>query len=379
MSEPSASPAAPVSDSAMTAALIREITAEARSSGRSLVHDPDAPPDADGDDAGEPASGQTRTQKRKDSNAEDSTESPEDSTESDSGDDQGDEQGDDPEQAEPQGEINAERVKQALAREGGVDMLELAEALGVPPEALKVTPATHKALRIAQKRAREMAASAEKLSRDLQAKYGEQGAALDAAAKGDLTPAIEFIEKTFGMPWNELNRMVAGLMQGKPAKDLHEKRELLELRKKAAEREEADKKAAAERAQQQKVSDAKQWIANSIKGDKLATDDLNRQLSEAGFPTITDLVFEEMAANYKNGLTDPKKALDRVKAKLSKQARALQAVGFGTKPAPAKPRPTTSSRPRAEAQSGAEGNARPMNDKELREAVLKEAGLWRSR
>ena len=357
----------------MTAALIREITAEARASGKSLVHDPDAPPDAT---AEPPAAGQTRTAKPKDPNAEES--SPEDNeetrAESDSSDDQSD-----ADETEPQGEIDPDRVRAALRREGGVDMLELAEALGVPPETLKVTPATHKALRIAQKRAREMAANAEKLSRDLQSKYGDQASALEAAGKGDLSPAIEFIEKTFGMPWNELNRMVAGLMQGKPAKDLHEKRELLELRKKAAEREEADKKAAAEQAQQQKVADAKQWIANSLRGDKLATEDLNRQLSEAGFPTITDLVFEEMAANWKNGLTDPRKALEKVKFKLSKQARALQSAGFGTKPSAApKSKPMATSRPRAEAQAGAAGNARPMTDRELREAVLKEAGLWRS-
>lgn len=373
MSEPSATTSANVSDSAATAALIQQITAEARSSGQSLVYDPDAPPEA-GDDA-DPAPVQPRPAKPKDPTNDQSSDE-------ETGDPEGDEhdQGDgEQEQAGQTGEVDAEAVKRALAREGGVDMLELADALGVPPETLKVTAATHKALRIQQKRAREMADKATKLSQELREKYGDQGAALAAASKGELTPAIEFIEKTFGMSWNDVNRMVVGLMQGKPAKDLEEKRELLSLRKKEAERAEAEKKAATERQQQQKVSEAKAWIASSIKGDKLATEDLNRQLSDAGFPTITDLVYEELAANYKAGLTDPKRALERVKAKLSKQARALQAAGLGGKPAPPKPKPTTSARPRSDAQTGLDGNSRPMTDAELRQAVLKEAGLWRGK
>lgn len=375
MSEPSATTSATpqVSDAAATAALIREITAEARSTGKSLLFDPEAPTEAS-DEAGDAAPVQPRTAKPKENP--DADESSEETDPEGDEHDQADDAEQEPEQA---GEIDPEAVKRALTREGGVDMLELAEALGVPPESLKVTGATHKALRIQQKRAREMAAQAEKLSRELREKYGDQGAALEAAKKGELTPAIEFIEKTFGLSWNDINRMVVGLMNGKPAKDLEEKRELLALRKRESERVEAEKKAEAERVQTQKLTEAKAWISNAIKGDKLATDDLNRQLADAGFPTITDLVFEEMRANYRNGLTDPKKALERVKAKLSKQARALQAAGLGGKPAPAKPKPTTSARPRAEAGAGLDGNARPMTDRELREAVLKEAGLWRNR
>lgn len=377
MSEPSAttSAAPAASDAVSTAELIRQITAEARSTGQSLVHDPDAPPDAaDGDASDAPVQPRPTKPKKDPSNEQEPEESSAESDEHGEADDPEQEQA----EQEP-GEIDGEAVKRALRTEGGVDMLALAAALGVPPESLKVTSAQHMALRLAQKKAKAMAADAEKLSRDLREKYGEQAAALQAAAKGELQPAIEFIEKTFGLSWNEINRMVVGLMQGKPAKDLGEKRELLELRKREAERAEAEKKTQAEQAQAKKVADAKAWIATSIKGDKLATAELNQQLSDAGFPTITDLVFEEMAANYKNGLTDPKKALDRVKAKLAKQARALQAVGLGGKPAPAKPAPTTSARPRAQATAGLDGNARPMTDAELRQAVLKEAGLWRGK
>jgi hypothetical protein len=180
------------------------------------------------------------------------------------------------------------------------------------------------------------------------------------------------------MGWNELNKMVGQLLQGKPVKDLEAKRELIELRKKESARAEAEKKSLEEKATQQKVTDAKTWITNSLKGDKLATPELNKQLSEAGFPTITDLVFEEMKAGYARGLTDPRKALEVVKQKLTKQARALSAVVGTSKPAPApKPKPLSSSKPRADGQTGSAGNGRAMTDKELREAVLKEAGLWR--
>lgn len=362
----------------MTAQLIREITAEARASGQSLVHDPDAPPDAGdtdaptpdgkgkGKDKGPPQPKEENTTDETDKSAEDPETPSEDESDAES------------ESAEPTGEIDAEAVKRALANADadGVDMLALAEALGVDPEKLKVTAAQHRVLRIQQSKAKRMIKEAHDTAKRLNEQYGDQVAARKAVSEGDLNPAIEFVEKTFGMSWNELNKVVGQLLQGKPVADLEQKRELLELRKKEAARAEAEKKAAEDKAREQKVVDAKAWITSSIKGDKLATPELNKQLADAGFPTITDLVFEEMQANYSKGLTDPKKALERVKAKLTKQAKALQSAGLITKPATTKPK-TTSSKPRANAQAGAAGNGRPMTDKELREAVLREAGLWR--
>lgn len=377
MPEPSAAPAAPPpAEATSTAALIAQITAEARASGQSLVHDPDAPSEpGDGDTLDETPAAKRKVPKPKteiEKNVQDDGESEETgSTE------EPEATGEDGETSEPQAGLDPEAIKRALAGEDGVDMLALAAALGVDPEKLKVTPAQHAVLRLQQKKAREMAKQAHDLSKRLTEQYGDQVKARKAVAEGNLDPAIEFIEGTFGMSWNELNRMVGQLLQGKPVKDIEAKRELQQLRKKEAERVEAEKKAEAERATAQKVSDAKAWIASSIKGDKLATPELNKQLAEAGFPTITDLVFEEMQAGYAKGLTDPRKALERVKIKLTKQAKALQnAVGSG-KPAPPKPKPTTSARPRADAQTGAAGNGRPMTDAELRQAVLKEAGLWR--
>jgi hypothetical protein len=361
-----------MSDAAMTAALIKEITAEARASGQSLVHDPDAPADPLDDTTPETPAGKRRTPP-KDSDDDESTEAEENPRDESEGDAS---EGDADESAGPQS-LDPEAIKRALDSEGGVDMLALATALGVDPEKLGVTPAQHAVLRLQQKKARDMARQAHDLSKKLQEQYGDQVKARKAAAEGDLNPAIEFIEATFGMSWNDLNRMVGQLLQGKPVKDLESKRELLELRKKESARVEAEKKAAEDRAKAQKVTDAKAWIASSIKGDKLATPDLNKQLADAGFPTITDLVFEEMSANYSKGLTDPRKALERVKLKLTKQAKALASAGLVSKPAAPKPKPTTSSRPRAEAQTGSAGNGRPMTDAELRQAVLKEAGLWR--
>ncbi len=356
----------------MTAQLIQQITAEARSTGQSLVFDPDAPPEASGDD-GEATPAVKRKvpakPKEESSDAEEPSEAeadPESATE----------ESDESEQAD-KGPLDAEAVARALAGPDGVDMLALAEALGVDPEKLGVTPAQHRVLRLQQSKAKRMIQQAHDLGKKLNEQYGDQVKARKAVADGDLNPAIEYIEGTFGMSWNDLNRMVGQLLQGKPVKDLEQKRELLELKKREAARVEAEKKTADAKVIEQKTVDAKAWIASSIKGDKLATPELNRQLADAGFPTITDLVFEEMQANYSKGLTDPKRALERVKLKLTKQAKALQSTGLLGKPAPGKPKPTTSAKPRAEAQAGAAGNGRPMTDAELRQAVLKEAGLWR--
>jgi hypothetical protein len=372
MPEPSATPATPpMSDSAMTAALIREISTEARTSGKSLVFDPEAPPDAG--DTGEEAPA-PKGKAKVPAKPNEETENVEDGETEESSEDES--PGEDDGEAKPQTEIDPEAVKRALGGDDGVDMLALAEALGVDPEKLGVTPAQHRILRLQQSKAKQMIRQAHDLGKKLNDTYGDQVAARKAVEQGELNPAIEFVEKTFGMPWNELNRMVSQLLQGKPVKDLEQKRELLELRKKEAARVEAEKKAAEAKATEQKVVDAKAWIASSIKGDKLATPELNKQLAEAGFPTITDLVFEEMQANYSKGLTDPRKALERVKLKLTKQAKALASAGLISKPTPPKPK-VTSAKPRNDAQTGSAGNGRPMTDAELRQAVLKEAGLWR--
>ena len=360
------------SDSALTAQLIREITAEARASGQSMTFDPEAPETGDTDEP--PAKGKPKAT----SKPKEETDNVEESGDQESAEDDETAGEDDAEEnPEPTGEIDTEAVKRALAADGGVDMLALAAALGVDPEKLKVTAGQHTVLRLQQTKAKQMIRQAHDLSKKLNEQYGDQVKARKAVADGDLNPAIEFVENTFGMSWNELNKAVGLLLQGKPVPDIEQKRELLELKKKEAARAEADKKAADEKAKAQKVTDAKAWIASSIKGDKLATPDLNKQLADAGFPTITDLVFEEMQANYSKGLTDPKKALERVKLKLTKQAKALQAAGLIAKAPATKPKPSLSAKPRADAQTGSAGNGRPMTDKELREAVLKEAGLWR--
>jgi hypothetical protein len=171
--------------------------------------------------------------------------------------------------------------------------------------------------------------------------------------------------------------MIADLLQGKPPGDLEQKRELRELKKREADREAQRQREQAEAQKAAKVTDAKKWIANSIRGDKLADATMNEQLRAAGMPTVVDMVFEEMQANYSRGLTDPKQALERVKAKLTKHAKALQAAGVLPKPK-LKPKPSvTASPPRAAAQTGSAGNGREMTDAELRQAVLKEAGIYR--
>jgi len=382
--EPSAPQLIPTpapSDAAARESLIKQIAAEARSSGKSIVYDPDAPPDAEGDDAPPAPKGKAGKAGKADA-AEDSagtTESEDDETDTPQEDAEEDaEAGEaEPEQPAQAGEIDLAAVTAALEAEGGVDMLALAKALGKEPEQIGLTPGAAKFLRLEKKKANATLKRAQDLALQLQREYGDQSAARKAASEGKLEPAIEFVQNTFGMEWNELNKAVGALLQGKPIPGLEDKRKLRELQAEKNQREAEEKKRAEAQASQQKVEQAKTWIKNQIKGDKLASAELDQQLRDAGFPSVVDLVFDEMAANYSKGLTDRKKALERVRAKLSKQAKALRTAGLVPAAKAPKPAPVSASKPRANAQTGAPGNGRAMTDAELRQAVLKEAGLWR--
>lgn len=385
-SESSATPAAAVSESVSTQALIQQIAAEARSAGQSVLYDPDSPVgDPATGDAPPPKGGKPARPAAAADAKEGATESetdrdnPEDQQErSEEDPSQGDE--DQQEPAAQAGEISLEAVKAALGAEGGTDVAALAKALGVEAEALGLTPGAAKFLRLEKKKATATLQRAHTLAVELEKKFGDQIKARKAASEGQLEPAIEYCEATFGMPWNELNKMVGLLLQGKPVGDLESKRELRELKKRETERQAQETAKAQEAATAAKVTQAKAWIQTQIKGDKLASPELTEQLRAAGFPPVVDLVFEEMQLGYAKGLTDPKKALEKVRAKLEKQAKALRSAGLvpGGKPPP-KPAPVTSgSKPRTGAQTGAAGNSRPMTDAELRTAVLKEAGLWRA-
>ena len=373
---PAAAPAPPQSDFAQTQALIAEITNEARSSGQRIDFDPDAPVgdgDADaerGDADGDAGSAEPTTPKVK--KAATDEEQQDEEPEGDA------EDPEDPEDASRvEGQIDPVEVRKALRAKGGVDLIALAKALGVAPEALKLTPSQAKAIRIERRKTQQTLERAAKLSGELEQKYGDQVRARKAASEGELQPAIEFVENTFGMSWNELNKMVADLLQGKPIGDLDQKRELRDLRRQEAERAAKAKADQAEAAKQGKVTEAKRWISSSIKGDKLCDPGLNEQLRAAGMPTVVDMVYEELKTNYSRGLTDPKKALERVKGKLEKHAKALQAAGVLPKTKPAPKQAVTASPRRDSAQTGSAGNGRVMTDAELRTAVLKEAGLFR--
>lgn len=359
--------AAPASDFAETQALIAAISAEARASGKPVTYDPSAPPDdADAADAADEP-GATPDEAQAEAPAEEATAEPEEGTEEPA------------EEQEQAAALDPEAIQAAIKEDGTVDLEALAKALGVSPEALQLTPGQFKAARIETRKAKQLMQRAQALSEKLESTYGDQVRARKAAVEGDLNPAIEFVEGVFGMSWNDLNRAVGDLLQGKPIKDLEQKRELRELKKREAEREAREKEQAAVAEREQQVADAKSWIYASIKADKLADVDLNRQLHDSGMPTVVDMVFEEMRDNYAKGLTDPLKALERVKAKLARHAKVLQGAGVlpqTQQPAKAKPL-TSTSKPRASAQTGSAGNGRPMTDAELRHAVLREAGLIR--
>lgn len=357
-----------------TQALIKEISAEASSHGKGLFFDPETGVDAasdesagDGSSAGNEAQNGTKQESREDGEQVEEA-------------DQGQEQAEEGSEAEAVAEIDVDRVKAAVTAEGGVDLAALAEALGVKPEALGMSPAQFKAARLERSKAQKTLQRAHDLSQKLERQFGDQVRARKAVEMGDLMPAVEFIQNSFGMEWNELNKAVLALLQGKPVPDIESKRELRDFKRREAERVENEKKTSEAAAKQQKVDQAKQWISNSIKGDPLLSEAVGKQLKVAGMPPIVDLVFEEMQAGYAKGLTDPKKALDRVRQKLTSQAKALQAAKIlpATKPVVAK-KPISTSPPRANAQTGSAGNGRPMNDLEMRQAVLREAGLIRGK
>ncbi len=361
-----APPAAPptVSDFAATQALIKEIASEASGSGKGLLFDPETGVDGAADPPEPGASEGTKTHEADDQAEDQDLE----------------QDGEDANQGagkEPQapGEIDLARVTKALKADGGVDLAELSEALGVPPEALGMTSAQFKAARIERKKATRTLERALTLSQKLEKDFGDPVKARKAAASGQLEPAIEYIESVFGMPWNDLNKMVLGLIQGKGAPDIETKRELQALKKEKAERDLAAAKQNEQAAQQKQVDDAKAWIQNGIKGDPMVSPETDQALRDAGLPPLLDLVFEEMRAGYSKGLTKPKAALEKVKAKLAKQAKALQGAGVLPKTRGATPKPISSSPSRASAQTGSAGNGRAMTDAELRRAVLKEAGL----
>lgn len=386
--EPSAAhvPAPPVNDSASTNSLIQQIAAEARASGQSLFHDPDA---AVVDDQGVPVKAGkggkgkgTSADRGASANGEESAVEPADDTESDgdvpadadASDDAGD--GDEDSDADPAdvGELNVEAIQAALTAEGGVDLIALASALGVEPDALKISPAQWKIARLERRKAQQAEKRAEDLTTKLEQRYGDQVKARKAAELGELEPAIEFIEATFGRGWNEVNKMVGALLEGKPVPDMEDKRQLREYKKREEEQKLAAKKAQDEAAANEKVEQAKTWITTQIKSDKLASPEMSKLLKDAGLPTLTELVFEEMQRGYSKGLTDPKKALEKVREKLKRQAKALASAGLITAPKPAK-RPVSTSPPRKDAQAGAAGNSRKMTDAEMRHAVLREEGI----
>jgi len=371
----SAASAPVLSEAAATQALIQQISSEARSSGQGLTYDPDAPiSDGEGGEAvvpGRAGKGAARVPPKPAKTLLDEADSNE------LGDGDPIEAEADPDAApatDAPSELNVAGITAALTAEGGVDVVALADALGLQPEQLKLSPGAHKAVRLERRKAQETLERAHTLAQKLQKQYGDQVGARKAAAEGKLDPAIEFIEGTFGMSWNDLNKAVGLLLQGKPIPDIESKRELRELKKAESDRVAEAAKQTETKALEEKTTNAKLWIANQIKSDKLASPEFNKLLEDAGYPTVTELVFEEMQRGYSKGLTDPKKALEKVRIKLTKQAKALGSAGLLTLPKQPKPA-VSASPPRSGAQTGAAGNAREMTDAELRKAVLRDAGI----
>lgn len=382
-------PATPKSEAAESAALISQIASEARSAaaaGKKGVDDaegqrsgkPRAPGEPGADDAPNPSGEDFDADAAAEATEDDDGEQTESAEgEETEGDGNSADDGDDEAEA-TELTFNADAVREMLeARAEGkqIDPVKLVAALGVKPEELGLSPAAFAAMRVEQKKSAKLVSKAQELEKKLVQRFGDQTTARKAASEGKLEPAIEFIEATFGMGWNGINKMVATLLEGKPVENLPEKQELRALREEKARREQADKEATEKAAAAEKETKAKDWIGTQIRKDKIAAPELSKALQEAGLPTVVELVYAEMREGYSKGLTDPKAALAKVRPKLIKQLRALQALEL-VEAKPAKKKAVAASAPREGAQQGIAGSKkREMSDAEMRKLVLKEAGL----
>lgn len=201
----------------------------------------------------------------------------------------------------------AEKDPEALGKAlGGVDLFEI----------MKIKPDDYKALRHDRKKANtaktEAVAAIENMTAlevKLREKYSDPTTARKAFQGGDLDTFFDTVTKWSGVPYVEVQKAWAMHVQGKPVPPLKFRDPDADAREEQAKQAETTKAADAE-----KKAGAMTWIAEGIKGDKLAAE-----------PGIADRVFEKLRVKWNDGVRTPAKALELVKADIVEENRAQRA------------------------------------------------------
>lgn len=252
-----------------------------------------------------------------------------------------------------------EKDTEALGKALGADLFEL----------LQIKPDDFKAIRHDKKKARQVIDEATKATENLNAlegklreKYSDPVTARKAFQSGDLDVFFDTVTKWSGVPYVEVQKAWALHVQGKPVPAL--KFADPEADTRAAEAKQAEESKAAEAT---KKADAMKWVSEGIKGDKLAAE-----------PGIADRVFEKLRVKWNDGVRTPAKALELVKADIVEENKAqrarLRSAGLLPKKGEPAPRGHGHSPPKAgaltTATAPARGKARAMTDAELANDVL---------
>lgn len=185
-------------------------------------------------------------------------------------------------------------------------------ALGDDAEHVLGTKA-HRTLRVAARDVKLARAGLLKASGELREKFGDPAAVRAAADRQDADAVVEGVEKFFGASWESLVKFVNASFAGKPER-LEKKAQT-----KAAETAAADTKKSDEAAEQT----ARQAAATTQLKTTIADVVKKQQPALAGFPAITDLVFEKLKAGYQKGVNTPAKALAAVLVDLRAQHAEL--------------------------------------------------------
>lgn len=221
------------------------------------------------------------------------------------------------EEAEPAEEDSEEAAPAGSAIDGaalakaveGKDIAALLKAMGPAAEEM-LTSKAHITLRrqlkdieAAQGAAKADQEKASALATGLGAKYGDPIAARKAAEAGDANAFIDLVEKWGGHDWNTMQRWVANVIGGRPAR----------LEAKAKEETEKQTKVAQKR--DVALAEAKTWVSGVLnKSDATLVKEC---------PEIVDLCIDEIRNGHGRGVDTPAKALPLAKKRLQEQHARL--------------------------------------------------------
>lgn len=250
------------------------------------------------------------------------------------------------------------------------DLEALQEALNLTTDQaakiFKIDAADLKAAHFAKREARRRDKEFETRSTDLEKKfdnrfkelndvYGDPIKARKAFKSGDTYAFFETASAWAGVPVVDIMKAWQNEIKGKPTKELQEKAELAEYRRKAeAEKKPEEIKTEAEKPTEpnnEKVTKAKDWVKDGLKGTDFED-----------YPGIVDLCYDVLKKGFRKGTLDtPAKALVIVKENLKK---------FGLGANGKKESVMEKSPPKRGSNSMINSKTRKMTDRELANYLL---------